>query len=122
MPRAARWEAIGTQTLVGTVVVDPFNPIVSIQAFLFAGANYINGNLLATESGLANFADTAQLSIDLPAGFTFTSNSGVLLTQAPQSTPEPATWVLLMSAGFAIGCTSVWRRWRLHQPPVLSRA
>jgi hypothetical protein len=88
--------------------VDPFNPIVSIQSFLFADANYLNGNFILTESGLAGFADTAQLSIDLPSGFTFTSNSGVLLSQAPQSAPEPATW-LLMTAGLAALRMSAWR-------------
>jgi hypothetical protein len=100
-----------TQILVATILVDPANPIVFIQPFLFAGANDINGNFLFAESGLANFADTAQLSIDLPSGFTFTSNSGVLLTEAPQSTPEPAT-LPLMVAGLAALCTSAWRRRR----------
>jgi hypothetical protein len=86
----AVWSAKIDPSLAGvhvvTIVVDPFNPIVSMQSFLFAGAKDINGNLLLTESGLANFADTAQLSIDLPA-VPLTSNSGVLLTQAPQPAP-----------------------------------
>jgi PEP-CTERM motif-containing protein len=98
-----------TQSLVATILVDPSNPIVFIQPFLFAAANDINGNFLFDESGRANFADTAQLSIDLPPGFTFTSNSGVLLTEAPQSTPEPAT-LPLMGAGLAALCTLAWRR------------
>ncbi len=100
-----------TQKLVATILVDPSNPIVFIQPFLFAAANDINGNFLFAETGLANFADTAQLSIDLPAGFTFTSNSGLLLTEAPQATPEPAT-LPLMTAGVAALCVSAWRRRR----------
>lgn len=84
------------QTLVATIYVDPANPIVFIQPFLFAAANDINGFFLFNESGLANFADTAQLSITLPDGFTYTSNSGVLLTQTTQSpVPEPATLPLM---------------------------
>ncbi len=98
-----------TQKLVATILVDPSNPIVFIQPFLFAAANDINGNFLFSETGLANFADTAQLSIDLPPGFTFTSNSGVLLTEVAQPTPEPAT-LPLITAGLAALCVSGWRR------------
>lgn len=100
-----------TQTLAATIYVDPANPIVFIQPFLFAGANDINGHFLFDESGLANFGDTAQLSIDLPPGFAFTSNSGVLLTEGVQSAPEPATWPL-MGAGLAALCACAWRRRR----------
>ena len=101
------------QTLVATIYVDPSNPIVFIQPFLFAAANDINGNFLLTESGLADFSDTAQLSISLPEGFTYTSNSGVLLTQVQTSeVPEPVAWPVIGPALLAL----VYGSWRRRRP------
>lgn len=55
----------------------------------FAGAT-------VTGSGFADAMDPLQLSIDLPQGFSFTSGSGVLLTQAA-TVPEPSSLILLGS-------------------------
>ena len=47
-------------------------------------------------SGFADAMDPGQLSINLPQGFSFTSASGVLLTQAA-TVPEPSSLMLLGS-------------------------
>lgn len=47
-------------------------------------------------SATSDFDHTATLSIDMPSGYTFTSQSGVLL-----SVPEPSTW-LSMLAGLGL--------------------
>jgi hypothetical protein len=59
-------------------------------------------------SGFADALDPGQLSIDLPSGFSFTSGSGVLLTQAA-TVPEPSSLVLL---GSCIGAAALVRRRR----------
>jgi len=55
----------------------------------FAGATL-------TGSGFADALDPGQLSILLPQGFSFTSGSGLLLTQAV-TVPEPSSLMLLGS-------------------------
>ena len=56
-----------------------------------------------------DFSHTAALSIsNLPAGVSFTSSSGVLLTVSP--VPEPATWLLLcMAAAATLMLRGKWR-------------
>ena len=45
----------------------------------------------------ALFGHTAQLGLQLPAGVTYESESGVLLSAAPPPVPEPATWAMLVT-------------------------
>ena len=59
-------------------------------------------DVLSTSCGdgvTCNFADTAKVRFILPSNVTFTSDSGVFLTQIG-GVPEPATWtVMLMGFG-----------------------
>ena len=50
-----------------------------------------------------DFSDPGQISFILPQGETFTSDSGVFLSDAPSATPEPATFALLGLGLLAIG-------------------
>jgi len=52
-------------------------------------------------SGMIDFSHTATLSIEAPAGYTFTSESGMLL-----AVPEPATWVAMLAGLGLIASTS----------------
>jgi len=78
--------------------------------FNYSGTIYVtNGEAIGLTSALAlacvssevcDFSHTAALSFVLPGDVTFTSDSGVLLTQTGGSTaPEPASYALL-GAGF----------------------
>jgi quercetin dioxygenase-like cupin family protein len=67
------------------------------------------------ESGLIDFYNTARISLDLPAGVSVTTSTGLPLTfegspvvPEPGSVPEPMSWMLLM-AGLA-GLTVRTRR------------
>ena len=94
----------GNTTLTATVDVLTSNPIVSVQSFLSVNAdNCRNGfpNCSTDLHGLADAGHTAQISLQLPPGFTFTSDSGVFLTQVP----EPSTVLLLTSGLLAIAAT-----------------
>ena len=53
---------------------------------------------------------TAALTINLPTGVTFTSDSGIFLTQSPGAAPEPGTWVMLASAGLLFGISRLRSR------------
>ena len=80
----------------GDSFVLPFNSPFHFQAALYADA--ANG-------AVANFGNTATISVSLPEGYTFGSNSGVLLT-APVPVPA-AMW--LFGSGL-LGLVSVARR------------
>lgn len=47
--------------------------------------------------GLADFSHTLQISLNLPQGVTYTSESGAFLTAPPAPTPEPSTWVPMLA-------------------------
>ena len=99
------------QTLIATVAVDPANPTVFITPSLFAGANEF-GNFRLGEPGTADFSDTAHLSITLPEGFTFTSNSGLLLTEVPSTSGVPEPHLLALAAAAGVLLVGLARRGR----------
>ena len=101
------------QILLATVDVPTNNLQVFIQETFFAAVNCINSNCLSSQSGGSDFSHTAQLSLILPAGFTFTSDSGVLLSNAPTpSVPEPSTLPLLVTGLLGLaGMARRSRRW-----------
>ena len=68
--------------------ISPEQRTLSISAFLDA---------TTSSGGQANFGSTAVLSIELPEGLSFTSESGVLLV------PEPETWALMAAGLIAVG-------------------
>lgn len=55
----------------------------------------------------ADFNHTAQLGVTLPAGWSFTSQSGVFLTQSP--VPEPPTTLLMLAGLLIVGRRSLGR-------------
>lgn len=73
-----------------TVAVNP-GDLIAVSGYTFAKAA-----AGPYASATSDFDHTATLSIDMPAGYTFTSQSGVLL-----SVPEPSTW-LSMFAGLGL--------------------
>jgi hypothetical protein len=88
-----------------TIDVLTSDPTVFVQPFLRAFAyncNQTAQNCFQTLQGSADFAHTAQISLQLPAGFTFTSDSGVFLTQVP----EPGEDLLLL---LSLGLVGVGR-------------
>ncbi len=97
-----------TATTLGTVTglsVDPgqLHGLLEVQVMVTPGtAIGVVGSASAKAAAgpyalaTSDFDHTATLSIDAPAGYTFTSQSGVLL-----SVPEPSTW-LAMLVGLAL--------------------
>jgi len=80
-------------TFGGTVLGVQSGQTLVLQASIQAA---IIGN------GTIDFGNTATISFDLPTGVTFTSQSGVFLTQSPTADPipEPST-ILLFGTGIA---------------------
>ncbi len=75
---------------------------------------HITGSLYASagENSYADFSHTAALSFVLPAGVTYTSESGSFLT-APGGVPEPAAWMLMIGG---LGCVGAALRRRRAGP------
>jgi hypothetical protein len=63
------------------------------------------------DHSVMNFGHTAQLGIEMPDGWTFTSSSGVFMSQLPASVPEPAA-LLMWLAGFGLAGVLGGRRIR----------
>ncbi|MBL8534218.1 MAG: hypothetical protein JNL33_10245 [Betaproteobacteria bacterium] len=49
-----------------------------------------------------DFSNTSAITLDLPPGLAYTSDSGVLLTEVPPPVPEPQTWALLIAGGLLL--------------------
>jgi PEP-CTERM motif len=77
------------------------NPVFTFTAQLQVSATGFDPGqgIFPKGSGFADAMDPGQLQIDLPQGFSFTSQSGVLLTQA-SAVPEPSS-LMLLGAGLA---------------------
>lgn len=89
----------GTYSLVGSTVNIP------VDVFLQCSA----------QGGSCSYADTAAISFDLPSNVSFTSDSGVFLTQQASAVPEPTFWPLLAGVLLiAMGITC--NRRRLSRP------
>jgi hypothetical protein len=90
---------------LSTFVV-PLNQVVNFSSSLFAQTN-LNAQLL--------FGQTATAQMTLPEGFTYTSASGVFLTDTAGGVPEPAAWALMI-LGLG-GAGAALRRRRLSAGP-----
>jgi hypothetical protein len=90
--------------------VSTSNLTFTFTAFLEATADGFDPgrNVFPKGSAFADAMDPGKFSIDLPNGFTFTSASGVLLTQST-AVPEPSSLPLL---GAALAILWIMRRRR----------
>lgn len=64
-----------------------------------------------------DFQDTAQVSLALPTGVSYTSNSGAFLSSPATPVPEPSTWTLMLIGFGGLGLAACLRSW-----PALARA
>ncbi|MGA9866254.1 MAG: PEP-CTERM sorting domain-containing protein [Acetobacteraceae bacterium] len=64
------------------------------------------GGVSTIGSGVADFGHTASLGLTLPDGLTYTSDSGVFLSERPSAVPEPTTFGLLAAAIGLLGAAT----------------
>ena len=92
---------IHSQVSVPFVISDPLRDF-EIVAFL--GSTTFAG-------GLVDVSHTAVLGLTLPAGLSFTSDSGVFLTQSPSTVPSPEPGTVVMLSTGLVGLLGYgWRR------------
>jgi hypothetical protein len=81
------WTQFGTDLFVGQIDIFKSDPSLHLNMGIFA-------------VGPADFANTATFSMLLPTNATFTSESGVFLSESQSTIPEPAS-IALLGLGFA---------------------
>jgi len=93
--------AVAVATTVQSPYRDPaeLHDLLSFTKLVTPGVPiYIYANMMSTvtagpyASGMIDFSHTATLSIEAPAGYTFASESGMLL-----AVPEPAQWMAMLA-------------------------
>ena len=91
-----------TETFTGVYAVAAGTSTDSLNAWL---------QLSCGLGDTCDFSHTAALGISLVNGVSFTSSSGVLLTQTGSQVPEPSSWAMMLVGvlGVAAGCER-WRR------------
>lgn len=97
---SATWNVTGVNSPVGramqsTLVIPPGMATAQIQTSLVVDCRF---------GAYCDFGNTGKFAFgSLPAGLSFTSDSGVFLSGAPATVPEPGTWAMfsigLISAG-----------------------
>lgn len=95
------WSQFGPSTFIGSIDIYGDFPTLWFDMGL-------------TGNGVFDLSHTAAISLDLPEGLSFTSDSGVFLSAtSPQPVPEPTTLALLCfgltGLGFIRARTHTWR-------------
>lgn len=102
---SATWNVSGVASPVGrsmqaTLVIPPGMAIAQIQADLIVDCRF---------GANCDFGNTGKFAFGaLPTGLSFTSDSGVFLSGASSTVPEPGTWAMLTIGLLSAGI----RRWR----------
>jgi hypothetical protein len=85
-------------------------PGVSLTFPVFTGDVEIKGELVVDNSGAGTAGYTDPITLTLPSGVTYTSASGLFLTETAVATPEPATTVPLIAVFTALAAGRLLRR------------
>ncbi len=91
----------------GVFGIDGPNPEITIQEMLTIGA---------ADGANLNFSDTAALGLTLPSGVTYTSASGVFLTEPLSDVPEPSSLTLLGAGVVGLVLLGLQRNFRKNLP------
>jgi hypothetical protein len=95
------------QTPTG-LVFDGILSVTSGQDLQF----FLNQQLTCNVGATCNFADPLSISLNLPAGVTFTSDSGVFLSQAQPASPVPEPGAFGLTATCLLAAVALSRRTR----------
>ncbi len=91
----------GNFTFHGTLALTGATQDLGVVEYLYANCG---------DGTSCDYAHTASVSFTLPSNVTYTSDSGVFLTQPAGGVPEPTTWTLMLAGAAAIGATLRNRR------------
>jgi hypothetical protein len=92
----------------GNAASGTFHGVFAIPAGL--STDSLNAFFAISAAGAtADYSHTGTLSFGGLNGVSFTSASGVLLTQTPAAVPEPGSWILMMAGLVLIGLAK-WRK------------
>jgi hypothetical protein len=84
----------------------------NLSSFSFVVAIIASASRATPGESAADAFNTAQLGIVVPAGVSFTSDSGVLLTAT--TVPEPHAWIIVLAGVILLSATRIRRR--AHRP------
>jgi hypothetical protein len=101
---------VSTSVTGANTTTETFTGIFAVPAGISTDGLNAWLELSCGDGDTCDFSHTATLSISTGNGVSYTSASGVLLTQTGSSTPEPSSWAMMLVGGLCMGAGVVRRR------------
>ena len=103
---------VSTSVTGANTTTEDFTGVFAVPAGMSTDALNAWIEISCGDGDTCDFSHTATFGMSSVNGVSFTSASGVLLSQTGSSTPEPSSWAMMLTGGFGVAAGLVRRRRR----------